>query len=84
MSIERLLSNPKVDVFFRKAPASPHLKGRDLFGSRQPVDGSLGDLEVVGDFPYGHDGVVSWAGWHGLGQMDGRKRQHSAKFSICG
>ena len=67
---------------FEKRQLPPHLKGRDLFGSRQPVDSSLSDLEVVGDFPDGHDGVVSWAGWHGLGQVGGRKHQHSAKFSI--
>jgi len=38
-----------------------------------PVDRSLGDLEVVGDFPDRHDGVVSWAGWHGLSQIRSRK-----------
>ena len=79
-----MIFDPPINVRFRKAPTPPDLEGWDLLGSCQPVDGSLGDLEVVGDFPDGHDGVVSSAGWHGLGQIGGRKRQHSAKFSICG
>ena len=53
----------------------------NLLGSRQSVDRSLSDLEVAGHFPYGHDGVFSSAGLHSLGQLDGRKRQHSTKFS---
>ena len=44
-----------------------------MLGSSLPIDSSLGDLEVVGDLPDGHDGVVSWAGWHGLGRSDDSK-----------
>jgi ABC-type Mn2+/Zn2+ transport system ATPase subunit len=80
----RLLSYPCINVGTREAPAPSHLKRGNLLRPCQPVDSSLGDLQVVGDFPDDHDGVVSWAGWHGLGQFDGRKRQHSAKFSMCG
>jgi hypothetical protein len=65
--LSRLLFNPFVEICLREPPTPAHLKGWNLFGSRQPADRSLGDLEVVGDFPDDHDGVVSWAEWHGLG-----------------
>ncbi len=45
-----LLFDPTVNVCLREAPAPAHLKGRDLLGPCQPVDGSLGDLKVVSDF----------------------------------
>ena len=57
--------NPFVEICLREPLTPAHLKGLNLFGSRQPVDRSLGDLEIVGDFPDGHDDVVSWAEWHG-------------------
>ena len=79
----RLVFDPIVNVRLRKAPATTYLKGWDLVGTRQAVDGSLGDFQEISDFPDGHDGVVCCAGWHGLGHMGGSKRQHSAKFSIC-
>jgi hypothetical protein len=79
-----MISDPRLNIYFGKPPTSLHLKSRDLLAPRQPVEGSLGDLEVVGDFADVHGGVVSWAGWHGLGQINVRKRQHSAKFSNSG
>ena len=68
----------------RTANCPPPLRLVSACPPRQPVGLSLSYLEVVGDLPDGNDGVVSWAGWHGLGQMDGIKRQHSAKFSFFG
>ena len=65
-----LTTYPRIDVGLRDAPATPNFEGWNLLGTCQPIDRSLGDFEVVGDFTDGHDGVVSWAGWHGLGRSD--------------
>ncbi len=58
VGLSRLLFNPFVEICLGEPPAPAHLKGWNLFCSRQPVDSSLGDLEVAGNFPNGHDGVV--------------------------
>jgi transposase InsO family protein len=82
--VERVIRTIKEQCVDRQRFQTLQNASRSLEKSRQPVDSSLGDLEVVGDFPDGHDGVFSAAGWHGLGQMGGRKQQHNTKFSICG
>lgn len=67
-SLHRLLLDPAIDVRPREPPAPAHLEGRDLLGSRQPVDRPLRDFQVVGDLLDGEDLAVFAAGRHRIGQ----------------
>ena len=46
--LNRLFLNPPVDIWHRKPPTPTNLKRGDLPRRRELVNGSLGDLQVLG------------------------------------